>query len=173
MFNKNIFKYNFCLYKGGDFRALNCLSLFYSQPLGNKCPNILYFWCSLFWLVSGLLWRNWLARCTYKHEEMRRLWVQASPGAHFLHRKINNSPCVFSFWLGQNEPQIFRWLQTVTHNQWFKIMDKNFFLDLWLVDTRLMYLQNENVSKLKTVIFYEVFENNNENFFTYILSLFC
>ena len=30
------------------------------------------------------LWRNRLARCTYRHKEMRRLWVRASPGAKFF-----------------------------------------------------------------------------------------
>ena len=34
-------------------------------------------------MVTQPLWRNRLARCTYRHKEMRRLWVRASPGAKF------------------------------------------------------------------------------------------
>ena len=56
-------------------------------------------------IEPGPPWRNRLARCTYRHKEMRRLWVRASPGAYVFrmnHLRLCQTTCglhLHRFWL--------------------------------------------------------------------------
>ena len=42
-------------------------------------------------IEPGPPWRNRLARCTYRHKEMRRLWVRASPGAYVFRHESSQT----------------------------------------------------------------------------------
>ena len=68
-------------------------------------------WVIIYLILEGIEpgppWRNRLARCTYRHKEMRRLWVRASPGAYvfrMIHLRLCQTTCglhLHRFWLAE------------------------------------------------------------------------